>query len=161
MDTSNFHKPGVLVVLVQTEFPLDLLQVLLRESSSRKWLLFEYNDWTEPNKWFTIQGIQSINSLTLPECRIWSLLNHKLFNSKGMVLFFYFSFQLLVNLVFAKIQRLEFVLGVSNRSNFVKNKTNGSPAGVNFIKLLHLWFTSRGIEFTSANVHVTSGPTCN
>ena len=52
---------GVLVILVQTKFPLDLLQVLLKESSSRKWLLFEYNDWTEPNEWFTIQGIQSIN----------------------------------------------------------------------------------------------------
>ena len=62
MDTSNFHKPGVRVILVQTEFPLDLLQVLLKESSSRNWLLFEYNDWTEPNEWFTIQGIQSINS---------------------------------------------------------------------------------------------------
>ena len=58
MDTSNFgHQPGVLVILVQTEFPLVLLQVLLKESSSRKWLLFEYNDWTEPNEWFTIQGI--------------------------------------------------------------------------------------------------------
>ena len=33
-------------------------------------------------------------------------------NSHGLV--FYFSFQLPVNLVFAKIQRLDFVLVVSN-----------------------------------------------
>lgn len=44
---------------------LYLLQVLLKESSSRKWLLFEYNDWTEPNEWFTIQGIQ-VYKLTYP-----------------------------------------------------------------------------------------------
>ena len=50
---------------------------------------------------------------------------------------FYFSFQLPVNLVFAKIQRLEFVLVVSNRNNsatneieiIVRNKTNANSWG--------------------------------
>jgi len=35
---------------------------------------------------------------------------------------FYFSFQLPVNLVFVKIQRVEFVLAVSNRNNSATNE---------------------------------------
>ena len=78
---------------------------------------------------------------------------------------FCFSFQLPVNLVFAKIQRLEFVLGVSNTSNSasnaieitVKNKTNASPAGVNVIKLLHFDLLVGPLDLRApANVQVTS-----
>lgn len=32
-----------------------LSRVLIRSSSSRKWTLFDYNDWTKPNEWFTVQ----------------------------------------------------------------------------------------------------------
>ena len=61
-----YHKRVLVISYSKRRSLLDFLQVLLKESSSRNWLLFEYNDWTEPNEWFTIQGIQSINSLILP-----------------------------------------------------------------------------------------------
>ena len=34
---------------------LVLLQVQVKEVNSTKWLLFEYNDWTKSNEWFTIR----------------------------------------------------------------------------------------------------------
>lgn len=36
----------------------------MKETNSRKWLLFEYNDWIQPNEWVIIQGTRKLTYIT-------------------------------------------------------------------------------------------------